>query len=455
MTADREAQWEERLLARRQHRSRGIARRAGARAPLSFGQEGMWRAEHQHRGGVTNAILLFRLDGRLNENALQRAVSALHQRHPVLRTMFAPKGDIAEQVVQPASPVRVPTIRLDSADEAYRYAREAGELPYRLTHEPPVRWRLVRLGARRHILVLCLHHLVTDAWSEGLMRRDLAQLYQAFAEDTPPALASPPLRYTDYAWWQRDRLSRGELSADLAYWRDSLARAPDMIPLPFDHPPRPDSGYRGDTFAGDVPAGVLDRLGDLARADHASLFMALATVFGQQLAGYAGREAVILGTVLAGRTRPELAEVAGYFGNTVALRLDLSSPDPSGPVAFRGLLQRARDVTLRAYSHQEAPFELVRDAAGVPDGRGRPALVQALCLLADEPPAGPGPEWPGIQASYDQVFARSASADLALTVVPGPVPRCLWEYRSELFEPGTIRRVHADFTRLLCAAVAC
>jgi Condensation domain len=456
MTADRDAQWEKRLLARRGHKSHGIVGRPGAQAPLSFGQEEMWRAEHQHRGGVTNAILLFQLVGELNESALRRAVSALHEQHSVLRTVFVPHGGTAEQVVQPATAVPVPTIRLDSADEAYEFAREAGEIPYRLAQEPPVRWRLVRLAASRHILVLCLHHLVTDAWSEGLIRRDLALLYRAFAADRPPAPGSPALRYTDYAWWQRDRLSRGELMTDLAYWRDSLAEAPDMIPLPFDHTPRADSGYSGETFAADLPAKVLGHLRELARAEHASLFMALATVFGKQLAGYAGNEDVLLGTVLAGRTRPELAEVAGYFGNTVALRLDLSGP--SEPAAFRGLLQRTRDVTLRAYSHQEAPFELVRGTPSVSDvsnETGRPKLVQALCLLADEPTAGRGPQWPGVQVSYDQVFARSASADLALTVLPGPTPSCLWEYRSALFEPATIRQVHADFARLLHATVAC
>ena len=132
MTADRELQWEKRLLARRHHKPHGIVRRPGGRAPLSFGQEELWKAEHQHRGGITNAILLFQLIGELNESALRRAISVLHERHSALRTVFVTHDGTAEQVVQPASAVPVPTIRLDSADEAYEFAREAGEIPYRL-----------------------------------------------------------------------------------------------------------------------------------------------------------------------------------------------------------------------------------------------------------------------------------------------------------------------------------
>jgi hypothetical protein len=277
-----------------------------------------------------------------------------------------------------------------------------------------------------------MHHLVADSWSVGVLRRELAALYDAFRARRPSPLPPLAVQYAEYAAWQRT----ADFGPGLAFWREHLAGAPTNLSLPFDRAPTPATGYAGDTLTAPLPPDLVDGLELLARAESTSLLAGLLAVFGRLL----GPPELVVGTVFSGRVRPELADLIGHFANHAALRLDLS-----GRPSFRSALRRIRDVLLDAYGHQETPYELVVRELGVEAPAGRPPLVQAACYLADER-GDPDP--------VRQLFAPRSSWDMSCAVVlRDDGPRCHWEYRTELFDQDTIRRIHDDFAALLAVAV--
>jgi hypothetical protein len=262
------------------------------------------------------------------------------------------------QVVAPFGGFALPVEDLSGFGEADREAavgRRAGEeaaRPFDLAAGPLFRAALLRLDAEDHVLLLSMHHIVSDGWSMGVLFRELSALYEAYREGAESPLPELEVQYADHAVWQREQVEGVVLERQLRYWRERLAGAPELLELPTDHPRPPVRTYRGATIPVELPLELLERLRALGRSEGATLYMTLLGAFQVLLAKYGGSEDVVVGSPIAGRTRKEVEELIGFFVNTLVLRTDLSG-DPT----FRETLRRVREATLGAYEHQEVPFE--------------------------------------------------------------------------------------------------
>jgi Condensation domain len=417
-------------------------------APLSCGQERMWLAARlAPESGVNEVAVSYDLRGPLDRAALDRAVATVHRRHEVLRTVIGRSGGTQVQVVVPAAerPLRYEdlTAAPEPEQEAARLARQWGTQPYRLDRELPVRWRLVRLGEDHHMLTISVHHIAFDGWSEALVQRELSALYAAYHAGEPDPLPRLSTQYGDYATWQRQRLASGELDADRAFWHDRLAGAPDATRLPFDRAADVDTGPAAQTFTAEIPPALVTRITTLAHTERASPFMVLLAAFAHVLGEAGDQTDVVVGVPVAGRPRPALEQLIGFFVNTVAIRVDLSQ-SPS----FRALLRRVRDDTLDALTHQELPFEQAVIESGVRRVPGREPLVQVMFQVYDSPEDAL--RLPGLEVRRQYLLDEASSLDLSVSVVlTGEAVRGYWTYRTGLFDRSTVEAIQARFARVL------
>ncbi|HEU4557815.1 MAG TPA: condensation domain-containing protein, partial [Longimicrobium sp.] len=328
-------------------------------APTSFAQERLWFIDRLEPGSaVYNMSAAWRLGGELDEAALERSLGEIVRRHETLRTVFAEVGGSPVQVIAPFDGFALPVENLSALGDADREAavrRRAGEEARRafdLSVGPLFRAALLRLGEEDHVLLLSMHHVVSDGWSMGVFFRELSSLYNAYREGGESPLPELAVQYADYAVWQREQLAGEALDRQLSYWRERLAGAPELLKLPTDHPRPPVQTFRGATVPVKLSPELLERLQRLGQSEGATLFMTLLAAFQVLLAKYSGSEDVVVGSPIAGRTRGEVEPLIGFFVNTLVLRTDLGG-DPS----FREVLARVREATLGAYEHQELPFE--------------------------------------------------------------------------------------------------
>ncbi len=425
------------------------AERRGA-LPLSFAQERLWFLDQLEPGSdFYNVPMALRLRGALDAGALERALGEIVRRHEVLRTAFPERDGAPVQEVAPFAGFALPVEDLSGLGEAAREAevrRRAAEdaaRPFDLAAGPLLRLGLLRLGDAEHVLLACMHHVVCDEWSVGVLLRELSALYDAFRRGEPSPLPELGAQYADYAVWQR-RVLRGEaLERQVAYWRERLVGAPALLELPTDRPRPAAQTYHGAREHIELPRELLERLAALGRGEGATLFMTLLGAFQVLLSRYAGTDDVVVGSPIAGRTRRETEDLIGFFLNTLVLRADLSG-DPT----FGELLRRVRAATLGAYEHQDVPFErLVEELAPQRNLSHAPLFQVMFALRGAEVPEGglPGVEMEALGAEggtskFDLTLSMAAHADgLAAGL----------EYNTDLFDRGTVRRMLDHLGRVL------
>ncbi len=422
--------------------------------PLSFAQERLWFLDRLDPGKPTyNLAAALRLRGELDAAVLGAALRELALRHEPLRTVFAGSGDHAVQVVRSGAAPGLPLEDLGALPEEARERELRRRLrahaaePFDLERGPLFRPVLLRLHATEHVLLLRMHHAVVDGWSLDVLHRDLTALYGALARGELPALPDLPVRYADYAAWQREQLPGERLQAQLAYWRERLDGAPPVLELPADRPRPAAPGHRGAVHPLELDAGAVERLRSLGRAEGATLFMVLLAGWDALLARYADTDDVVVGTPVAGRTRAELEGLVGLFVNTLALRADLS-----GNPSFRELLWRVRGGTLRDLANQELPFERVVEALGPGRSRSHNPLFQVMFVLRGAP--GEVPAFGPLRARPETLRADVAKFDLTLSLgeADGGL-RGFVEYGTELFDRATVARMAGHFRLLLDAAL--
>jgi amino acid adenylation domain-containing protein len=424
-------------------------------APLSFAQERMWLLDRMDPGKTVYSVpLALRLRGELDADALRRALDALSARHDSLRTVIQRVDGEAMQVIAPDAGLPLRVADLAAVPEAEREAEVRRRLrvesarPFDLERGPLARARLYRLAARDHVLLLHLHHVITDGWSNGVLLGELSALYGAFARGLPSPLAEPELQYADYAEWQRERLSGAALERELAFWRQALAGAPALLELPADRPRPPVQSGRGGMERFHLSNDLAEAVDALARAEGATAFMVMLAAFQALLGAYSGQRDVVVGTPIANRTRPETRGVVGCFVNTLALRGDLTG-DPT----FRALLGRVRETVLGAFAHQEMPFERLVDELKVPRSAAHTPVFQAMFILQNTPDAELA--LPGLRAEGVEVDGGHAPFDLTLGLrARGGVLHAALEYDAALFDAETARRMAAHYRTLLRAACA-
>ena len=379
-----------------------IPRTTGDEAPASFAQQRLWFLQQLRPDGVAYSMpMAARARGRLDARALAAALGEVIRRHEPLRTSFAADGNGSPvQRIAPwaeGRPAPLPRIDLlalprERAEaEADRLARQDAHRPFDLARGPLARFSLVRIAegdteaepgtgkAAEHLLLAVFHHTVADGWSFSVFGRELAAAYRAFLDGATPALAPLPVRYADFAAWQRRLLEEGVLDEQLAWWRERLAGDLPVLDLPGD--PAPSASVTGEARAGRrLGPDLTDGLRALARRHGATLFMVLLAALQVLLHRLSGDREVVVGTPVAGRPRPELEGLIGLFLNALALRGDVSG-DPS----FEQLLARVRALCLGAYAHQELPFERLVEALQPERDPGRHPLFDVMLNMINVP----------------------------------------------------------------------
>ncbi|HEX6367825.1 MAG TPA: amino acid adenylation domain-containing protein [Longimicrobium sp.] len=423
--------------------------------PLSHAQQRLWFVDRMEPGSAfLNLPAAVRLRGPLDAAALERALGHVIHRHEPLRTVFREAaGGEPEQVILPPPPAfSLPRTdladRVDADAALERLVRENAEQPFDLARGPLFRASLARTGPDEHVLLLCMHHVVSDGWSMDVLFRELDALYRAEVRGEPAPLPPLPVQYADYAVWQREHLRGEVLERQLAWWRERLAGAPTLLELPTDRPRPAVRAHRGAVAQAAYDAELRDALLALGRREGATLYMVLLAAFQVLLGRYARQDDVVVGSPIAGRTRAELEGLIGFFVNTLALRTDLS-----GAPTFRQVLGRVREATLQAYAHQELPFEKLVEELRPERSLSHTPLFQVAFALQNNARAEVALH--GVRAEPLPVRGRTAKYDLTLFAAEGPAGLDVWaEYDTDLFDAGTIERMLGHFGVLLRAAAA-
>ena len=361
----------------------------GGPCPLSFAQERLWFLDQLSPGSALyNLPCSLHIDGELDVPAMAWGVNEVVRRHDALRTTFTVVDGCPAQVVVPSLRVPLDVIDLAGLDEAAR-TREARRIgigearrPFDLQQGPLIRAVVLRLGAREHVLLTTMHHIVSDGWSIGVLLRELQAGYDARVRGRAHELRELPIQYADYAAWQRASLTGDALGHELAFWRRQLAGAPPALDLPTDRPRPPQRRFRGAYDAVTVPHDLTAAIRALGEREGATLFMIVLAAWRVILSRWSGQEDVSVGVPVAGRHRGETEDLIGFFLNNLVIRTTLD-----GDLSCREWLARVRETALEAFAHQDLPFEMLLADLAPPRDLSRTPLFQAylnVLTFADE-----------------------------------------------------------------------
>ncbi|MEH2171962.1 non-ribosomal peptide synthetase [Nostoc sp.] len=407
--------------------------------PLSFAQARLWLLEQINPdSGIYNMPAAVRLLGELNVQALEESINKIIRRHEVLRTTFTLVNGEPLQVIVPQVQLKIPVVNLQELSDVEREAEierlsaEEFQCPFDFTQAPLLRCTLLQLGEQEHILLFTIHHIVFDGWSTGVLIRELAVLYTAFAAGEASPLAKLPIQYADFAVWQRQHLQGERLEALLTYWKQQLAKLP-VLQLPTTRPRAEVKTNRGASHSFVIPASVVQEVRSLSQQAGVTLFMTLLASFKILLQRYSSQDDIVVGTDVANRNQAEIEPLIGFFINLLVLRTDLS-----GNPTFLELLQRVRTQTLAAYAHQDLPFdELVRELQPERHLSNTVPLFQVLFVLQNTPTSAL--ELPGLTLHLLELKSRNARFDLALFFTETDQGiEGKWQYNADLFAADTI-----------------
>ncbi|HEX2269377.1 MAG TPA: amino acid adenylation domain-containing protein [Pyrinomonadaceae bacterium] len=422
--------------------------------PLSFAQQRLWFLHQMEPSNAAyNMPLAFRLSGRLEVEALQWALDEIVRRHEILRTTFDVVDQEPVQLIAATGNLKLAVTDLSSFPppvsevEAEILASEETQRPFDLVNGPLIRALLMRLGADEHVLLVTMHHIISDGWSQTVLMNELGALYEAAVAGQDSPLPELSIQYADFAEWQREWLRGEVLDQQLAYWREHLSGAPPSLELPTDRPRPAVQSFNGARYSFALSRDLSARLAELSRREDATLFMTLLAAFYVLLYRYTGETDIVVGTPVANRNRQELESLIGFFVNTLAVRVDLSG-DPT----FRELLAQVREVSLGAYAHQDLPFEmLVEELSPVRDPSRNP-LFQVMFAFQNTPEAASRQ----LELRINPVDVKTARAQFDLTLdvtgVEGQF-HVTFVYNTDLFDASTIQLTGEHFKVLLTGLV--
>jgi aspartate racemase len=416
--------------------------------PTSFAQQGPWfHAQLLPESTAYHIFYAVAIEGPLDALALEQSLNALIGRHEVLRTTFEARDGQPWQVIHPAARAALPVLDLSDLParareaEILRLANQQAGRPFDLARGPLLRASLLHMGAREHLLLLTIHHIIFDEWSLSVFLGELADLYRGARAAGPPPVPEPPLQYADYSVWQRERLREGVLEDDLLYWKQQLQGTPTESGLITGQPrPGVPSG-RGYLHLFSFSQPLSASLKALSRREGVSLFTTLVAAFSTLLFRYGGQEDLHLGAVTAGRDRAETEDMIGIFINTLVLRTDLS-----GNPTFRELLGRTHSVVLQALAHQHLPFEHLLRELRPERALGRNPFFGAMLAFQPPPPVLP----PGWELVPLQVQTGAALFELDLEIYDRPEGLLLHlQYDTGVFDEATITRLVGHWQKVL------
>ncbi len=425
--------------------------------PLSFAQQRLWTLDQLEPLGPTyNTNLSLTVQGNLQVGALMKALKEVLRRHEVLRTSFLADAGEPFQVIAEGLSFELPVVDLktlgedDRKLEVERLSLDEARRPFVLAQAPLLRCTLVLLGTEEQVLLLTMHHIISDGWSLGILVREVSSLYESFSAGEPSRLPELPIQYADFAHWQRSWLTGEVLEKYLSFWRCNLQGAPDMLRLPVDRARPEVRGHRGERQYFQISQELSAVLRDLCRQEGVTLFMALFAVLNTLLYRYSGQTDIVVGTPVANRPLVKTEGLIGFFINTLPLRTRLL-----GTTRFRELLKQVRQQVLEAFDHQDLPLEKVIEEIRPGRHLSHTPLYQVVFGMQNAPlPVLDRPE-AGLTIFTGEVDNRTAKFDLTITVWENDFGLMqAIEYDSDLFEPSTIARMGRHFERLLAQAVA-
>jgi amino acid adenylation domain-containing protein len=423
---------------------------ASGKFPVSFNQQQLWFLNQlEPDSSAYNMPLIFRLQGRLDREALEWSLNHLIARHEVLRTIFGTENGAPLQTVVPKLAIELRSVNLavlpetDRETESRRLMREEASRPFDLSRSPLMRARLLCLDEESHVLLLTIHHIVFDGWSVDLLLRELTASYAARCAGILPDLPDLPIQYADFAVWQRNWLRNEVLAEQMAFWKRQLSGAVPGLELPTDHPRPSVQKYSGAQEMILLPKELADRLKKLTQQEEATLFMTFLTAFNVLLHRQAAQEDIIVGSPAINRSHAETEKLIGFFVNILVLRTDLS-----GNPTFRELLQRVRKVCMEAHRHQDMPFEKLVEELQPERRLDRNPLFQVMLNFLDLPE----PDYDLPELKVELLAEREVQSKFDLTLYITPASQAIrlnLVYNADLFAPERIVEMLEQFKQLL------
>jgi len=426
-------------------------------AMVSFGQQRMWFQDQLSiNSAVSNNIsIALKITGSLNTSALAQSLKAILERHEILRTTYQAIAGEPMQIINPIGDWQLEIIdlqdlsALEQVQEVERLTQAQACQPFNLEKDLLLRSTLLQLQRNEHLLLLTLHHIAVDAWSIGIFFRELSRFYAAFTKGEPSPFESLPIQYADFAIWQRQYMKDKVLEEDLAYWKQQLQHAPDLLPLPCDRPRPAVQSFTGKTLSFTIPQHLVDALREISQQNEATLFMGLVAALQTLLMRYSGQEDILIGTPIANRHHPEVENLIGCFINTLVLRTDLS-----GNPSFRKLIQHVRETILGALAHQTLPFEKLVDELELARNLAYAPLFQVM-LVFQNTFSIENIELPSLEVEHHRIDNHTAQFDLTFHLVEADIGLIgKLEYSTDLFDEETITRMLKHFQTLLTGIVA-
>jgi amino acid adenylation domain-containing protein len=418
--------------------------------PLSFAQQRLWFLQQlEPSSSFYNIPIYTRLQGILHVKALHEALQELVRRHEVLRTTFILQEGQPAQYINESLQLDMPIVDIEPLDQKREaaiqsYIAQELQTPFDLAHGPLFHVKLLRCSPQEHILLLTLHHIISDGWSRTILLQELSTFYASFAHGKPSPFAPLSIQYADFSVWQRNWLQGKEMEKQLEYWQRQLAGMPEVLQLPTDYPRPAVQSYRGTRQFIELPVRLMEQLKVFSQQENVTLFMTLLAAFQVVLCRYSAQQDIVVGTPIANRTQSELEGLIGFFANMLAMRTDLS-----GNPSLREVVQRVRQVCLDAYVHQDVPFEKLVETLQPERSMSYNPLIQIAFSLQQEAVLQ---EYTFADLNSESLYAQGETTkfDLVLTVVErahGPV--AVFDYNTELFATDTIQHLLTHLHRIL------
>jgi len=423
---------------------------------LSFGQQRMWFLyQLEPDNPFYNNSAVIELKGLLDVEILEKSLNEIVQRHEALRTNFSVINSQPIQVISSTQTISMPVVDLQGLTlemqpiEARRLIKQEAQQPFNLNTDFLLRVILLKLGSRDHILVLTIHHIISDGWSIGIFIQELGSLYKTFLTNAPYPLTRLPVQYADFAEWQRQWLHGEYLEQQLNYWKQQLAGVSPVIDLPTDRPRPSIQSFRGDIEKFYLDRELIEQLKQLSQTSGGTLYMALITAFSILLYRYSSQSDIVIGSPIANRNRVEIEGLIGFFANTLALRIQISDS-----CTYLDLLKQVQETTLAAYSHQDLPFETLVDQLNIERHLSHNALFQVVFTLHNAPM--PSVELQDLKVTSDINFDNGTvrfDLEVHLWESPEGIKGDLI-YNTDLFDSATIKRLIGNFQTLLAGIIS-
>lgn len=425
---------------------------------LSFSQQRLWLLDQIEQGSAHYHLpALLNIEGKLDIARMQRALSAVVARHESLRTVFVEQeSGAAAPKVQTASAILLPVIDLSVMKPGKQQVALAQKCesfvakPFDLSSDVLLRAQLFKVANARYKLLVVMHHIAADGWSMSVLVNDVKAFYSQQSSTLPPL----PIQYGDYAHWQQAWMQGDVLASQLGYWREALADLPTVHQLPLDRPRPVVQQFDGAHLQTPISAKQVTAFKALCGANQATLFMGLHALFSTLLARYSQSQDIVMGTPIANREQHEVANLVGFFANTLVLRSDLSQ-NPS----FEALLVQSQHTLLEAYAHQQVPFEKLVDELKPVRSTAHSPLFQVMLSLQNLQQSTL--DLPGMTLGFESLPVKTAQFDLTLEVqesADGAASEHAltlnWLYNTHLFDEQTLSQMARHFEELLDAVLA-